>query len=200
MKIQSQPGRYIDIRHALPTGTACAYDSAGQNYVAYADGNPVAPFDFTGILRFADRAIWMRLEAKLTQLATDGRRYLLLHGGLALSINSFGLVSSWHPVARTTARGKVCRVFILAALGFSAAPAAAGVLHAPDNAPRTIEICEALASDMPIEAGMSTSRMRRKLDMGGSHIERRDPGESAPVGDGNFHHFVIDASDKAARR
>jgi SAM-dependent methyltransferase len=76
MKIQSPPGQYIDIRSVLPTGTACAYDSAGQDYVAYADGDTSALFDFTGSLGFADRAIWLKLEAKLVQLATDGRRCL----------------------------------------------------------------------------------------------------------------------------
>jgi len=76
MKIQSQPGQYIDIGSVLPVGTATAYDSAGRDYVAYADGDATAPFDFTGSLSFADRTIWLKLEAKLAQLAADGRRSL----------------------------------------------------------------------------------------------------------------------------
>ena len=76
MKVQSHPGQYIEISSVLPVGTACAYDSAGTDYVAYADGDVTAPFDFTGSLSFADRTIWLKLEAKLAQLAADGRRSL----------------------------------------------------------------------------------------------------------------------------
>ncbi len=57
-------------------GTAAAYDAAGCDYLAYADGDAGKPFGFGGTYSFADREIWRKLDRKLEQLAADGRRSL----------------------------------------------------------------------------------------------------------------------------
>ncbi len=57
-------------------GAAGAYDAAGCDYLAYADGDAAKPFLFDGAYSFADREIWRRLDRKLEQLAADGRRTL----------------------------------------------------------------------------------------------------------------------------
>jgi SAM-dependent methyltransferase len=57
-------------------GTACAYDAAGPDYVAYADGNVQQPFVFGSEYSFADREIWRRIEGKLIRMAADGQRVL----------------------------------------------------------------------------------------------------------------------------
>jgi SAM-dependent methyltransferase len=56
--------------------TAHAYDSAGHDYLVYADGDETAPFAFTGKYSFADREIWRRLDATLKRLFAEGRRSL----------------------------------------------------------------------------------------------------------------------------
>ena len=56
--------------------TAHAYDSAGHDYLVYADGDETEPFEFTGKYSFADREIWRRLDATLRSLFADGRRSL----------------------------------------------------------------------------------------------------------------------------
>jgi SAM-dependent methyltransferase len=51
---------------------AAAYNSAGDYYVAFADGDPRSLFSFTGPHAYADRTLWSRLEEKLTELRAQG--------------------------------------------------------------------------------------------------------------------------------
>ena len=51
---------------------AAAYNQAGGDYVAYADGDPTHLFAFNGLHAYADRRIWTVLEAKLTHLRATG--------------------------------------------------------------------------------------------------------------------------------
>src|SRR5580704_4257245 len=53
---------------------AVAYNQAGGDYVAYADGDPTHLFAFNGLHAYADRRIWTVLEAKLTHLRATGAR------------------------------------------------------------------------------------------------------------------------------
>jgi SAM-dependent methyltransferase len=48
------------------------YNQAGDDYVAYADGDPSRPFAFDGMHGYADRCVWAVLEKKLTDLRASG--------------------------------------------------------------------------------------------------------------------------------
>ena len=48
------------------------YNQAGDDYVAYADGDPSQPFAFDGMHAYADRCVWAVLEKKLTDLRASG--------------------------------------------------------------------------------------------------------------------------------
>jgi SAM-dependent methyltransferase len=67
--------------------TARAYNAAGPNYLAYADGDAAQPYNFTSSYNFADREIWRRLDAALWRLAAQRgdrpgpRRLRLLDAG-----------------------------------------------------------------------------------------------------------------------
>ncbi|MEJ0046798.1 MAG: methyltransferase domain-containing protein [Rhodospirillales bacterium] len=62
-------------RHlSVPAGTAHAYDAAGHDYLAYADGDAAQPFTFNSRYSFADLEIWRRLDANLKRLAAENRR------------------------------------------------------------------------------------------------------------------------------
>ena len=52
--------------------TAFAYNQAGEDYALYADGNEAQLFDFTGPHAFADKRLWMQLEAALVRLRETG--------------------------------------------------------------------------------------------------------------------------------
>jgi SAM-dependent methyltransferase len=61
---------------------ATAYNQAGNDYVAYADGNPSRLFSFSGLHAYSDRRVWSVLEAKLHELkATGARSVALLDAG-----------------------------------------------------------------------------------------------------------------------
>lgn len=51
---------------------ATAYNRAGGDYVAYADGDPTQLFAFNGLHAYADRRIWALLDEKLTALRSAG--------------------------------------------------------------------------------------------------------------------------------
>src|ERR1019366_1270858 len=51
---------------------ATVYDEAGDDYVAYADGDPYNLFAFEGAHAYADRRLWALLETKLNALRTSG--------------------------------------------------------------------------------------------------------------------------------
>jgi SAM-dependent methyltransferase len=63
---------------SVPTGTAHAYDAAGHDYLAYADGDAAQPFNFNSRYCFADLEIWRRLDATLQRLAANNQRSLRL--------------------------------------------------------------------------------------------------------------------------
>src|ERR1700694_4346170 len=48
------------------------YNQAGDDYVAYADGDPSQPFAFGGMHAYADRCVWAVLETKLSDLRVSG--------------------------------------------------------------------------------------------------------------------------------
>src|SRR3982075_3213544 len=48
------------------------YNQAGDDYVSYADGDPLQPFAFAGLHAYADRCVWAALETKLADLRATG--------------------------------------------------------------------------------------------------------------------------------
>ena len=75
---QNSSSRYR-LRDPDPTGddgavanVAAAYNQAGGDYVAYADGDPRRLFAFDGLHAYADRRVWTLLDAKLTDLRAAG--------------------------------------------------------------------------------------------------------------------------------
>jgi SAM-dependent methyltransferase len=52
---------------------AAAYNAAGNDYVAYADGDAKRLFAFEGVHAYADRRLWSALAAKLRLLRAAGR-------------------------------------------------------------------------------------------------------------------------------
>ena len=76
MKHQGPRAEFDGLPSAFCPGAAGAYDAAGCDYLAYADGDAAKPFLFDGAFSFADREIWRRLDRTLEQLASDGRRTL----------------------------------------------------------------------------------------------------------------------------
>jgi hypothetical protein len=68
--------RYRDpgpvVRDSGAAIVAAAYNQAGGDYVAYADGDPTQLFAFDGPHAYADRRVWTLLEAKLTDLRATG--------------------------------------------------------------------------------------------------------------------------------
>lgn len=51
---------------------AAIYNDAGNDYIAYADGDPASLFSFEGLHGYADRQIWLVLLRKLTDLRALG--------------------------------------------------------------------------------------------------------------------------------
>jgi SAM-dependent methyltransferase len=62
--------------HSVSVGAtdevATIYNQAGDEYVSYADGDPLQPFAFDGLHAYADRCVWAALEEKLADLQTKG--------------------------------------------------------------------------------------------------------------------------------
>jgi SAM-dependent methyltransferase len=77
VKVSEPPGRR-DVLNGTSgvspplDGIAKAYNQAGRDYVAYADGNPNRLFSFSGLHAYADRRVWSILEAKLHELKAAG--------------------------------------------------------------------------------------------------------------------------------
>lgn len=61
-------------RNVFECAVATAYDQAGDDYIAYADGDPEKLFDFDGHYAYGDRCIWEILEAKLGARRASGAR------------------------------------------------------------------------------------------------------------------------------
>ena len=59
--------------HQIPVeNIAAVYNQAGEDYVAYADGDPERLFSFEGLHAYADRRLWSLLETKLSNLRATG--------------------------------------------------------------------------------------------------------------------------------
>jgi SAM-dependent methyltransferase len=63
---------------SVPAGTAHAYDAAGHDYLAYADGDAAQPFNFNSRYCFADLEIWRRIDETLQRLAEDNHKSIRL--------------------------------------------------------------------------------------------------------------------------
>jgi SAM-dependent methyltransferase len=75
-KIPLQPPLNENSTSALHNGAsdnvAAIYNQAGDDYVAYADGDPTRLFAFDGIHAYADRCVWALLEKELADLRASG--------------------------------------------------------------------------------------------------------------------------------
>jgi hypothetical protein len=60
------------VHDSVAANVAAAYNQAGGDYIAYADGDPTHLFAFNGLHAYADRRVWTLLEAKLTDLRATG--------------------------------------------------------------------------------------------------------------------------------
>ena len=74
-----------------PQTLRLAYNQAGGDYVAYADGDPMNLFEFDGPHAYADRRVWTLLDAKLTDLRASGTRSIrVVQGGLRYKLRIRG--------------------------------------------------------------------------------------------------------------
>ena len=62
----------LALRERAAESVADIYNQAGDDYVAYADGDPTQLFAFDGLHAYADRRVWALLEAKLADLRASG--------------------------------------------------------------------------------------------------------------------------------
>jgi SAM-dependent methyltransferase len=96
------------VHDSAAANVAAAYNQAGGDYVAYADGDPTHLFAFDGLHAYADRRIWTVLEAKLTHLrATGASSIRILDAGCGPGTWLRRLVTRAHVLGFTniTARG-----------------------------------------------------------------------------------------------
>jgi SAM-dependent methyltransferase len=87
---------------------AAVYNQAGDDYAAYADGDPAQLFAFDGLHAHADRQVWTLLETKLADLRASGASSLsLLDAGCGPGTWLRRLVTRAHTLGFTTitARG-----------------------------------------------------------------------------------------------
>ena len=70
--ISIPPVSHPVVHDSAAANVAAAYNQAGGDYVAYADGDPTHLFAFNGLHAYADRRVWTLLEAKLTDLRATG--------------------------------------------------------------------------------------------------------------------------------
>jgi len=111
------------VHDSAAANVAAAYNQAGGDYVAYADGDPTHLFAFNGLHAYADRRIWTVLEAKLTDLrATGASAISILDAGCGPGTWLRRLVTRAHVLGFTTitargfdvARAQVQRARLLA--------------------------------------------------------------------------------------
>jgi SAM-dependent methyltransferase len=96
------------VHDSAAANVAAAYNQAGGDYVAYADGDPTHLFAFDGLHAYADRRVWTLLEAKLTDLhATGASSISILDAGCGPGTWLRRLVTRAHVLGFTTitARG-----------------------------------------------------------------------------------------------
>ena len=96
------------VHDSAAANVAAAYNQAGGDYVAYADGDPTHLFAFNGLHAYADRRIWTILEAKMMHLrATGANSISILDAGCGPGTWLRRLVTRAHVLGFTTitARG-----------------------------------------------------------------------------------------------
>jgi SAM-dependent methyltransferase len=62
----------LAVDHEATDDVAEIYNQAGDDYIAYADGDPSRPFAFNGTHAYADRSVWAMLETRLIELRASG--------------------------------------------------------------------------------------------------------------------------------
>ncbi len=62
----------VTFKERTAEDVADIYNKAGDDYAAYADGDPTHLFAFKGMHAYADRQLWARLDAKLVELRATG--------------------------------------------------------------------------------------------------------------------------------
>jgi SAM-dependent methyltransferase len=62
-----------ELAQFLPVHPDSPYDRAGDDYVAYADGDPKQLFSFNSLHAYADKCVWTHLDAQLRSLKAEGR-------------------------------------------------------------------------------------------------------------------------------
>jgi SAM-dependent methyltransferase len=109
MHQQRRQRRFDPAAHRAPVhDIATIYDQAGEDYVAYADGDPERLFCFDGLHAYADRQLWCRLETMLRDMRTAGASSIsILDAGCGPGTWLRRLVTHAHRLgfANITARG-----------------------------------------------------------------------------------------------
>jgi SAM-dependent methyltransferase len=98
------PSFAASVRHAA----AAAYDQAGEDYMAYADGDAKRLFTFDGRYAYADRRVWATIRGKLATLRKSGARAVtILDAGCGPGTWLRRVVTQAHELgfARIAARG-----------------------------------------------------------------------------------------------
>jgi SAM-dependent methyltransferase len=102
-------GHSVQTFHDRATeNVAAIYNKAGNDYAAYADGDPTQLFAFDGTHAYADRRVWTVLDAKLADLRASGASSVsLLDAGCGPGTWLRRLVTRAHALGFTsiTARG-----------------------------------------------------------------------------------------------
>jgi SAM-dependent methyltransferase len=96
------------VHGSAAANVAAAYNQAGGDYVAYADGDPTHLFEFDGLHAYADRRVWTLVDTKLTDLRASGARSIrILDAGCGPGTWLRRLVTRAHALGFTniTARG-----------------------------------------------------------------------------------------------
>jgi len=96
------------IQDSTASNVAAAYNQAGGDYVAYAEGDPTRLYAFDGLHAYADWHLWTVLEAKLNDLrATGASSIAILDAGCGPGTWLRRLVTRAHTLGFTniTARG-----------------------------------------------------------------------------------------------
>ena len=71
----NRPFRHLagELAQVLPVAVESPYDRAGEDYAAYADGDPKHLFSFDSLHAYADKCVWKHFDAQLRILKAEGR-------------------------------------------------------------------------------------------------------------------------------